>query len=383
MHPLASLEAFLIKEFKQMFRDPRMRLVIFAAPVIMLLILGYAVNTDVKDVKMTVFDEDRTRLSRELLEKFTGSGYFFVFNSLHSQSELDKVMNRGDAEVYIHIGKDFSKKIKAGKNSIIQIIVDGTDSSRAAVIVSYVDQITTLYSLDYLNKRVRLFILNRGIKGVKFRQNIEMKQRVFFNPDLSSRNFFLPVVLGLVVSLITIVLTSMSIVKERETGTIDQLIVSPIRPFELIAGKTVPFIIVSFFDVIIVTLITIFWFNVPFKGDFFFLFFACLLYIISTVSIGLYISTISKSQQEALLSTFLYFIPSLLFSGFIFPIYAMPQEIQLITYINPMAYFVRIIRGVFLRGTSFIELWKEMLMLLFIGGILIYLSTGRFRRRLE
>jgi len=383
MHPLASLEAFLIKEFKQMFRDPRMRLVIFAAPVIMLLILGYAVNTDVKDVKMTVFDEDRTRLSRELLEKFTGSGYFFVFNSLHSQSELDKVMNRGDAEVYIHIGKDFSKKIKAGKNSIIQIIVDGTDSSRAAVIVSYVDQITTLYSLDYLNKRVRLFILNRGIKGVKFRQNIEMKQRVFFNPDLSSRNFFLPVVLGLVVSLITIVLTSMSIVKERETGTIDQLIVSPIRPFELIAGKTVPFIIVSFFDVIIVTLITIFWFNVPFKGDFFFLFFACLLYIISTVSIGLYISTISKSQQEALLSTFLYFIPSLLFSGFIFPIYAMPQEIQLITYINPMAYFVRIIRGVFLRGTSFIELWKEMLMLLFIGGILFYLSTGRFRRRLE
>ncbi len=383
MHPLASLEAFLIKEFKQMFRDPRMRLVIFAAPVIMLLILGYAVNTDVKDVKMTVFDEDRTRLSRELLEKFTGSGYFFVFNSLHSQSELDKVMNRGDAEVYIHIGKDFSKKIKAGKNSIIQIIVDGTDSSRAAVIVSYVDQITTLYSLDYLNKRVRLFILNRGIKGVKFRQNIEMKQRVFFNPDLSSRNFFLPVVLGLVVSLITIVLTSMSIVKERETGTIDQLIVSPIRPFQLIAGKTVPFIIVSFFDVIIVTLITIFWFNVPFKGDFFFLFFACLLYIISTVSIGLYISTISKSQQEALLSTFLYFIPSLLFSGFIFPIYAMPQEIQLITYINPMAYFVRIIRGVFLRGTSFIELWKEMLMLLFIGGILFYLSTGRFRRRLE
>jgi ABC-2 type transport system permease protein len=225
--------------------------------------------------------------------------------------------------------------------------------------------------------------LNRGIKGVKFRQNLEMKQRVFFNPDLSSRNFFLPVVLGLVVSLITIVLTSMSIVKERETGTIDQLIVSPIRPFELIAGKTVPFIIVSFFDVIIVTLITIFWFNVPFKGDFFFLFFACLLYIISTVSIGLYISTISKSQQEALLSTFLYFIPSLLFSGFIFPIYAMPQEIQLITYINPMAYFVRIIRGVFLRGTSFIELWKEMLMLLFIGGILFYLSTGRFRRRLE
>ncbi len=377
------LRSFLIKEFKQMFRDPRMRLVILAAPIISLLLFGYAVNTDVKDVRMVILDEDRSRMSRELIEKFTGSGYFAVYREIDTPRELDEIMDRGDAEVYLHMGIDFSKKIKAGKISEVQLIVDGTDSSRAAVIVSYVNQITMQYSIDYLNKRIRLFLLNKGIMGVKFRQNIDMKERVFFNPDLSSRNFFLPAVLGLVVSLVTIVLTAMSIVKERETGTIDQLIVSPIRPFELIAGKTVPFILVSFFDVIIVSLITIFWFKVPFAGNFFFMLFASLFFIISTVSIGLYISTISKSQQEALLSTFLYFLPSTLFSGFVFPIYAMPRVIQYITYINPMAYFVTIVRGVFLKGTSFFELWKDLLALIILGSFLFYLSVVRFRRRLE
>ncbi|MGA2141892.1 MAG: ABC transporter permease [Brevinematales bacterium] len=383
MAPFAALRPFLIKEFKQMFRDPRMRLVIFAAPIMSLLILGYAVNTDVKNVRVVVFDEDRTSMSRELIEKFTGSGYFEVYRDLDSSSELDGILDKGDSEVYIHIEKDFSKKIRGGKITKVQIIVDGTDSSRAAVIVSYVNQITAGYSFDYFNKRIKLFILNKGIRGVKFRQNIVMKQRVLFNPDLSSRNFFLPVVLGLVVSLITIVLTAMSIVKERETGTIDQLIVSPIHPYELIAGKTIPFILVSFLDVIIVTTITIFWFGVPFNGNIFFLLFACLLFIISTVSIGLYISTISKSQQEALLSTFLYFIPSMLLSGFIFPVYSMPAPVRPVTLINPMLYFVNIIRGVFLRGTSLPELWKDLLALFLIGSILFYLSARRFRRRLE
>ncbi len=377
------LKSFLIKEFKQMFRDPRMRLVIIAAPVILLFLFGYAVSTDVKDVRMVILDEDRTRISRDLISKFTGSGYFSVYRYLSSPKELDNVLDSGEAEVYIHISRNFYDRIKGGKETSVQLIVDGTDSSRAAVIVSYVNKITAGYSFDYFSKRIRLLILNKKITGIKFRQNIEMKERIFFNPDLNSRNFFLPAVLGLLVSLVTIVLTAMSIVKERETGTIDQLIVSPVRPYELIAGKTLPFVILSFFDVIVISVISIFWFKVPFNGNYLFMLAGSLFFIISTVSIGLYISTISKSQQEALLSTFLYFFPSTMFSGFVFPIYSMPASIQLITLFNPMRYFVTIVRGVFLKGSSFPELWMDLSALLILGFFLFYLSALRFRRRLE
>ncbi len=380
---LTLLKAFLIKEFKQMFRDFRMRLVIFAAPILLLLLFGYAVSTDVKEVKMVILDEDMSFMSRELISKFTGSSYFDIYKDLNSQKELNEIMDKGEAEVFLHISSGFSARVKAGKISTVQLIVDGTDSSRAAVIVSYVNEITAQYSLNYFNNRIKLLILNKNIRGVKFRQNIDLKERIQFNPDLSSRNFFLPAVLGLLISLITIVLTAMSIVKERETGTIEQMIVSPLRPFELIAGKTLPFMIVSFVDVIIISIIAIFWFRVPFNGNYVFMLISSLFFILSTISIGLYISTISKSQQEALLSTFLYFLPSTLFSGFIFPIYSMPDVMQYITFINPMRYFVTIVRGIFLKGTGFIELWKELLALAILGFFLFFMSVRRFNRRLE
>ncbi len=375
--------SFVKKEFKQMLRDPRMRLVLFAAPVIMLLLFGYAVSTDVQNVNMVIQDDDQTQQSRALIEKFTSSKYFLPYAYIKSDADVQSYIDTGKAEVFLHIEKDFSKKIRSGKTTAVQLIVDGTDSGRAAVIVSYVNIITSGFSMDFLQTRIRSLMLSKQINSASLNKNIELKERILFNPELTSKNFFLPSVLALLVSMVTITLTSMSIVKERETGTVEQIIVSPMHPMELIAGKTIPFALVSFVIVFFITLITIFWFKVPFRGSFLFLMLSGFIYIFSTISVGLYLSTISKTQQQALLSTFLFFLPSQLFSGFVFPIYAMPVVMQWITLVNPMRYYIEIIRGIFLKGIGIDILWRDILMLTILGAVLFFLSSRRVSRRLE
>ncbi|HPO44555.1 MAG TPA: ABC transporter permease, partial [Spirochaetota bacterium] len=207
--------------------------------------------------------------------------------------------------------------------------------------------------------------------------------RALFNPDLASRNFLLPGVLGLLIALITIMLTSMSVVKERESGTMEQIIVSPLRPMEFVAGKTLPFAIIGFADICVVTLIAIAWFRVPFNGSFALLLMSGVLFILSTLAVGLYISTVSRTQQQAMLSTFLFFVPAILFSGFVFPIYAMPIPVQAVTFLNPLRYFITIIRGIFLKGVGAGVLWPEMLALFALGGALLFFSVRRFSGRME
>ena len=219
--------------------------------------------------------------------------------------------------------------------------------------------------------------------GMTMPGGVRVLDRVYFNPTLLSKNYFLPGVIGFIVSLITVMLTSMSIVKERESGTMEQIVVSPIKPMEFIMGKTIPFAIIGFIDMLIVSIITIFWFGVPFKGNILFLYFAAFFYILCSLAVGIFISTISKTQQQAMMSFFLYFIPAILFSGFAFPIYAMPETIQFITYLNPLMYFIVIIRGVFLKGVGITVLWKELLVLIIIGVVLLKLSASRLSRRME
>lgn len=377
------LKSMVIKEFRQLFRDRRMLFPLFAAPVIMLVVLGYAVNTDVREIRMAVLDENRSSESRDFIRKFTGSGYFLPAAYLESEKQLSRLMDANEVDIFLHIKKDFSERIKSGKGTEVQIILDGTDSSRAAVVTAYVNQIAADFSLEYFRDRVRMLVISRGAGGMRMKENVAVSERALFNPDLSSRNFFLPGVIGLLVALITIMLTSMSIVKERESGTMEQIIVSPIRPLEYIAGKTLPFAIVGFIDIIVVTVIAITWFGVPFNGSFLFLLFSGLLYILSTLAVGLYISTVSRTQQQAMLSSFIFFLPAILFSGFMFPIYAMPVSIQAVTFLNPMRYFMTIIRGVFLKGVGMGILWPEMLALLLIGAALMSLSVRRFARRME
>jgi ABC-2 type transport system permease protein len=380
------------KEFAQALRDPRMRGILFGSPLLMIIIFGYAVNTDVKDIRMAVMDEDKTAMSRAVIDKFTGSGYFKLVSYLYSPKELGPLMDSGEAEVFVHIAKDLSKTVKSGGTSEMQVIVDGTDSNRAAVISSYVNVIVQNFFLGRYFDRIKSAVLLRSVAApfpgggaavATLSPGVSVIERTFFNPDLLSRNFFLPGIIGFIISLITIMLTAMSIVKERETGTMEQIIVSPIRPMEFIMGKTVPFAIVGFVDMCIVTGVAIFWFGVPFRGTILFLFLSGLLYIVSTLSVGIYISTISRTQQQAMLSFFLFFIPAILFSGFVFPIYAMPVTIQAVTYFDPLMYFIIIIRGVFLKGVGIEVLWKELGALLIIGVFLLFLSSRRLRRRME
>ena len=378
-----------------MLRDTRMRGVLFGSPIMMLIIFGYAVNMDVNDAALAVLDEDRTAMSRGLMEKFTGSKYFVIRSYVSSENQVSALMDRGEIDAFIHITRGLSKNIKTGKNSEIQVIIDGTDSNRGSILSAYINQIMQGYFLDKYMSRIQSTVLYRispapgdsvGITAAgSFSPGggIRVNERAFFNPELRSRNYFLPGFIGFIISMITIMLTSMSIVKERESGTMEQIIVSPIRPIEFIMGKTIPFAIIGFIDMFVVSSIAIFWFNVPFKGNIVFLLFSALLYILSTLSVGMFISTISRTQQQAMMSFFLFFIPAILFSGFAFPIYSMPDIIQLVTHINPLMYFIVIIRGVFLKGAGFRALWTELLALGIIGLSLLSLSSWRLKRRLE
>jgi len=377
------LKSFIVKEFRQILRDNRMKMMLFGAPVLMLVIFGYAVNTDVVNIRMAVLDSSRNSESRQFIEKFTASGYFLYTAAVESPDKGAEFLDRGDADIFLNIPYNFDENLKSGKQSQVQIIVDGSDSSRSSVILAYISQITSNYSGRFLEDKVMITMRNRGTGIAISAGGVVLEERSLFNPELKSRNFFLPGVLGLLVALITIMMTSMSVVKERESGTIEQIIVSPVKPLEFVAGKTLPFAIVGFIDIIVITLVTIVWFRVPFNGSFLLLILCGGFYIICTLGVGLYISTISQTQQQAMLSTFLFFIPSIILSGFIFPIYAMPLFFRIITLVNPMRYFIELIRAIFLKGVGVALIWESMLALGVLSVILLALSVRRVNRRFE
>lgn len=387
------LISMIKKEFAQVLRDPRTRGVVFGPPIIMIFVFGYAISMDVNSVNLALLDEDRSAISRGLVEKLTGSGYFILQSIVRSGDDVLPLMNSGTVDAFMHIKPGLSKNLKTGRMSEIQVIIDGTDSNRGALISSYFNQIMQEYFLGRYLDRIKTQVLFR-VAGMGSRQGadasapvisggVRIIDRAYFNPTLLSRNFFLPGVAAFIVTLVAVMLTAMSIVKEREAGTMEQIIVSPIQPLEFIMGKTVPFGIIAFVDLFIVTMITIFWFGVPFKGSLIFLFFASAFYISCSLAVGIFISTISKTQQQAMMSFFLYMLPAMLFSGFAFPIYAMPETIQLVTYLNPLMYFINIIRGVFLKGVGITVLWPETLVLFVIGTALLWLSVRRLSRRME
>ncbi len=373
----------LKKEFIQILRDRRTVIILFLQPLIMLFIMGYAVNMDVKKIKIAILDEDKTPGSREFMQKFISSEYFVFYDYLNSSKQMNEYMDKGEIDVFMHIPANFSKNVKSGKKTDIQLIVDGTNSNTASIINAYIEQITSDFSFNYFTDRIRALVLNRDTGGMKLKEVIDLQERVLFNPELKSRNFYLPGLVGLLITLIGIMLTSMTVVKEKEAGTIEQIIVSPLKPIEYIVGKLLPFIIIAFIHICLVTFGAIFWFNVPFRGSFLFLLFSGLVYLLATLPIGLFISTVSRTQQEAMLSSFLYFMPAMLFSGFVFPIYVMPESVQILTYFIPLRYFIKIIRGVFLKGVGFSVLWPEIIILLIFGIVLFTLSVRRFARRME
>jgi ABC-2 type transport system permease protein len=367
----------LIKEFIQVFRDRKMKGVIFLMPLIQVLVFGYAVTTDVKHVATAVYDLDNSVVSRELVSRFAHSGYFDIVEFVDNDDQAREAIDRERVRMILRMNKGFGANLIAGKASGLQLIVDGTDSNTAGIVLNYSSKITGEYS------RQLMTIQYAKLRGAaRLTTGVDMQVRAWFNSNLESRNFYVPGVIAIIVMLITLMLTSMAVVREKEIGTIEQIMVTPITPTEFILGKTLPFAVIGFADVILITLIGVFWFEVPIRGNLSLLFAATVLYLMTTLGVGLFISTVSETQQQAMMSTFFFYFPAVLLSGFMFPIANMPQIIQWITYLNPLRYFLVIIRGIFLKGVGPGILWPQMAALAIMGFITLWLASRRFQKTL-
>ena len=379
------LKHMLIKEFIQVFRDPRMRIILFLPPLIQMTVFGYAANTDIRNISLAVYDLDRTPESREMLERFASSGYFRIARRAKSPQEIRRWIDEGKISAALQVNPGFSQQSRRKQGTVVQIIVDGTDSNTASVVMAYAQRIVAEYSRQILLERIRnLPDIPPTLKKPFFAKGgIEVQSRAFFNPNLESRNFYVPGIIAFLIMLVTLILTCMAIVREREIGTMEQLIVSPIRPVELILGKTIPFALIGYIDVLLVTIVGVFWFEVPIRGSLPLLLTATTLYLLSTLGIGLFISTISRTQQQAMMTMFFFFVPAILLSGFVFPIANMPKVVQYLSYADPLRYFLIIIRGIFLKGNGLDVLWPQMLALAILGATVFTFSSLRFRKRLE
>ena len=365
------------KEFYQLRHDPRMLGVSIVAPVLQVLLLGYAATTDITNSTMVVCDLDHTEESRELIRDFTNSGYFVARYTVDDPAGVDQHIERARANIGLVIARGYGRDLLARRPAEIQVILDGADANTANVLLGYATQIVSTRSQKILAQYASV------IHGVRYGQIIP-EPRVWFNPDLKSANYMVPGVVGLVLMIITMTLTSLGIVKEKEIGTLEQLMVTPIRPHELILGKLVPFIMIGFVDMTIVLGLARFWFGVPLVGSVALLFGLSALFILTTLGLGLFISTIAKSQQQAMLiAQFFFFMPFMFFSGFVVPIANMPRAIQYVSYIIPLRYFLEIVRGIFLKGTNLLTLWPQALALTAFGATILTLSILRFRKTLE
>jgi ABC-2 type transport system permease protein len=371
------IKHMLIKEFIQIFRDPRMKGVIFLMPIIQLLVFGYAVTTDVKNIPTLLYDLDNSVASRELISRFVKSGYFDVVEYTDRDSRIRDLMDRGEVGAVLRINRGFENDLRAGRTAQLQIIVDGTDSNTAGIVLNYSSKIAGQFSNKVLLER-----LTRATGRSGGTSPVETETRAWFNENLESRNFYVPGVIAIIVMLITLMLTSMAVVREKEIGTMEQIMVTPITSVEFILGKTVPFALIGFADVVLITLLGVFWFKVPIRGSLLLLFVATALYLLTTLAIGLFISTVSQTQQQAMMSTFFFYFPAVLLSGFMFPIANMPVVVQWLTYLNPLRYFLVIIRGVFLKGVGPDVLWPQLIALAVMGRVALWLAARRFRKTL-
>lgn len=353
------------KEFRQIFRDPRMARVIFVAPIIQLVVFGYAVSTDIWDTPIAVVDRDGTQESRALVDSFTASGYFRVAVRSDRSSDLVDALDHGDAVLGVEIPAGFGSDLLDGSGARVQLLLDGTNSNTASVAQGYAERIVMRHGLD--------------ARGVGQPPGIELRERAWFNADLASRNYNVPAVVGALIFLVCLLLTSLAVVREREIGTLEQLRVSPMTPGELILGKTIPFAVIGLVDLAVVVAIALLWFDVPFRGSYLTLLAASSLYLLSGLGIGLLISTISKTQQEAFMASFLVFMPAILLSGFMFPVSSMPEAFQWLTEANPVRHYIEIVRDTFLKGVGIEVMWPKFAALAAIGAALLWLAARRFR----
>jgi ABC-2 type transport system permease protein len=354
-----------------------MLVVSIIAPFLQVILLGYAATTDIRNTTMVVCDQDKTRESREFVQEFSNSGYFIIQYTVNTPPEVDTYVEKGKASIALVIPTGFARDLLGRKTTQVQIVLDGADANSANILLGYATQIISSYSQGI----VAQYASRLAGRSVAL---IVPEPRIWFNPDLLSSNFMVPGVVALVLMIITMTLTSLGIVKEKEMGTLEQLMVTPIKPHELILGKLIPFSLIAYIDVTIVLAVARFWFKVPLVGSLPLIFALSGLFILTTLGLGLFISTIARSQQQAMLiAQFFFFMPFLFLGGFAFPIANMPEIIQLFSYLIPLRYFLEILRGIFLKGTGLAELWTQTVALLVIGVVVLTVSVLRFHKKLE
>ena len=374
---LSRIRHLIVKEFIQAVRDPRLRIFLFLPPLVQLLIYGYTINFEVKHIRTGIFDECRTSQSRELIKRFGATDYFDLDYFPSSPQQMQDLFDRGKVTFTLRIPWDFAEKLQANKTASLQLIIDGTDSNAALIVGRYVNGIIN----DYVNEVKRDRLGRQGLAkdiGVP----ISLDEQTWFNPNRISRFSFVPGVIAIVVMLVSIMLTALAVVREKEIGTMEQLLVTPIRPVEFILGKTIPFVIISLADVILVILVAIFWFEVPLRGNPLVLLLGTILFLFSSVGAGLFISNVCSTQQQAIMVSTFFFTPAILLSGLVFPIENMPQAVQYITYLNPLRYFIIVVQDVFLKGVGLDFLWPQMVGMATLGLALLGSSVLGFRKRL-
>jgi ABC-2 type transport system permease protein len=366
------------KEFRQLRRDKRMIPAMIIGPLIQLLTLGFAVNNDVTDIPMLVLDDHPSAASRALVDRFTASGYFRLVGSVRSEAEIEPQLVAGRAQVALVLPADFGRDVAGGVAPRAQLIIDGSDSTSAVVGLGYASRIMNEAGAAYVATRLRAQGRTDTIPGV------ELVSRVWYNPDLRSRWYYVPAILAMVLMLVTMILPSMAVVREKEMGTLEQIIVTPIRPWQLIIGKLFPFACVGFLDALLVCAVAVFLFGVPMRGSLLLLIVLTVPFLMCTLGLGLFVSTLVRTQQQAMMSAiYLVMVPMIYLSGLIFPVENMPEVIQKATVVIPLKYYAHIIRGVFLKGSGLSVLWPDALALVAIGSIVLILASLRFRKSLD
>lgn len=370
------ISSIIRKEFVQLFRDPRTVALAIVIPIVQLFLLGYAATSDVRNVSLAVWDQSKTPESRQLLDAFRAADYFVIDYMVNSSDEYQKLIESGDARVALVIPPDYDVRLLDG-NAKVLMVLDGSDASIGSTALSTARLVGQSYGTKILTQQAALS--GRGAPTPP----VEVRTQVWYNPDLNSAYFMIPAVIGMILSFITTILTATAIVRERERGTIEQLIVTPIRSWELVLGKLLPYAILGFIETFEILLIGHFWFGVPVRGSLWLIVITSGVFLMSSLGIGLFASTIANTQQEAMLTVMMYNLPSIFLSGFFFPLEAMPKVLQWISYAIPLRYYLVVIRSLMLKGVGLEAIQREVIALTIFGAVIMTAAALRFRKRLD
>jgi ABC-2 type transport system permease protein len=376
----SALRAIARKEFIQIKRDKATIYMVVVFPVMMLVLYGFGIRYDVKSVPMTVLDRDGTAKSREYIERFAQSPYFTIKRHAASYRELQDDIDRGDTRIGLVVAPDFSQRLSSNREAAVQFVVDGADNNTATIAMAYVSAITRDYSSAILTERMDAFLRQTHIPLPA----IEAESRVWFNPNLESVQFIVPGIIAIIMMMIGTVLTAITIVREKEQGTIEQIVSSPIGRYELMIGKVIPYAALAYLDFLLIIVASYFLFHVTIKGSLVLLLITALFYLIGVLGTGILISTVTETQISAMLGAIMIsMLPSILLSGFIFPIQQMPRILQAITVVVPARYFIEILRDIYLKGLGLESFWKETLYIMLFGLVTIALAARRFQKKLD